>query len=441
MRLSISSIESQLVISRGKVFTFTSGHLNKNIPGFAFPYLHITFLSLFVKSLETFSKMVYPNLGGTHVSRYASSLPRLQRIPHVTRTQRGVSTTSAQHHGENADSSQTTATITRAHASMAVGDDESLHLGELRFESFNVPPPLRPEDILNTPDPSFGANALRSPQKLLGAQFQAVDAFFDRDGHPSFGSNTGDVGCDLDGDIEMADAECTPPQDISFNSPEPSTSPKLLSRTFDFLEALSYHADEALLIAEYLDPDDIVNLYSISKHYRNTVTNDVKRLSSLLIKNHSRFAAKAFPAPGGGLSITMVRRPFPTANPSIPGNIYMPNFRYINMVVYRHRICESVLRKLYAQDVHFPDYMLCVMQKMWFTMNFPLNSHRRTVLGDKSYWTDGDLRHALLFMAKLDGYFSDVLTGNRAECILRRLCLAQKNMLLLFKIASKCLTR
>src|ERR1700760_4484718 len=64
---------------------------------------------------------------------------------------------------------------------------------------------------------------------------------------------------------------------------------------FDILSALLDHNDEALMIAEFLSPQDVENIYTVSKTFRIMFENDKTRFMRILVKNHAFYAYNAFP--------------------------------------------------------------------------------------------------------------------------------------------------
>ncbi|OCL09374.1 hypothetical protein AOQ84DRAFT_339073 [Glonium stellatum] len=96
------------------------------------------------------------------------------------------------------------------------------------------------------------------------------------------------------------------------------------------------------------------------------------------------------------------------------------------------RVVNEILTLLALESHRVPRVASLTIKKIWFMLDMPTNGARIGYIQEPTCWENKDLLLATMFFIKLDMRFSDPVDGN-GECALRKLCLTQKSLAVLWK--------
>ncbi|KAK5709930.1 hypothetical protein LTR17_019318 [Elasticomyces elasticus] len=85
----------------------------------------------------------------------------------------------------------------------------------------------------------------------------------------------------------------------------------------------------------------------------------------------------------------------------------IPGLRWLQMVVWRQGVCKDMLIQLAAQGLRCPPGTLDAIRRMWFIMDFPLNSQRVSLMRSEEYISKATISRATMFFLKVDMAFTD----------------------------------
>ncbi|KAK3631322.1 hypothetical protein LTR56_016957 [Elasticomyces elasticus] len=85
----------------------------------------------------------------------------------------------------------------------------------------------------------------------------------------------------------------------------------------------------------------------------------------------------------------------------------IPSLRWLQMVIWRQGVCKDMLIQLAAQGLRCPPGTLDAIRRLWFIMDFPLNSQRVSLMRSEEYISKATISRATMFFFKVDMAFTD----------------------------------
>ncbi|KAL8858596.1 MAG: hypothetical protein Q9178_004890 [Gyalolechia marmorata] len=180
-------------------------------------------------------------------------------------------------------------------------------------------------------------------------------------------------------------------------------------------------------MASHLDVDDLLILYSISRHF-HTLANS--RFTTMMVSQATRKAPESS-------SIFPFRcyRSLCLRDPAMRRNDtktdfqirHIPGFQWLKMVLFREDVVNNIVSCLEKECLMLPAATTLTIKKIWFFMDLSTNKLRDGLVRNPDYWPEQDLYLAHLFITKLDMLFTNPLTGN-ADLGLRKMLLAQRSL-------------
>ncbi|KAK5683083.1 hypothetical protein LTS10_004614 [Elasticomyces elasticus] len=85
----------------------------------------------------------------------------------------------------------------------------------------------------------------------------------------------------------------------------------------------------------------------------------------------------------------------------------IPSLRWLQMVIWRQGVCKDMLIQLATQGLRCPPGTLDAIRRMWFIMDFPLNSQRVSLMRSEEYISKATISRATMFFLKVDMAFTD----------------------------------
>lgn len=195
-----------------------------------------------------------------------------------------------------------------------------------------------------------------------------------------------------------------------------ATPRKPLPRTFSLLTALCQQNNLLLHFVSYLTIPSLISLYSISKvfHHQMNCTHTAFIMS--IVRTWAPGSEEIYPwRCYKKLCIKDPRRRQMSkwegkeAQAKEPHQDVrdVPSIRWLQMVVYRHGVCQDMLTQLAVYGHRFPRGTLDALKRIWFIMDLPMNAHRISLLRSRSYISDSVLKYATTFFLKVDMDFTD----------------------------------
>lgn len=215
----------------------------------------------------------------------------------------------------------------------------------------------------------------------------------------------------------------------------------------DGLSRICGNVEMAVELGRYMDAEDILNLYCVSRDFHNSIRSYL--LSSILawIGHRAPEAGRAFPFkiyldklvrdpeartlgghyPGKGVE----GKPVPAGR--LDEVRVVPGLRYLQMVLVRDRCCREVAAVLACSGHRLPRSMHGTLLRLWVLMDLPTSLHRRAVMRNEAMWPDVDMYNAQLFFVKLGMHFNDPVYGPGTNDLVR-LVLGQRGLYPLWQL-------
>jgi hypothetical protein len=201
---------------------------------------------------------------------------------------------------------------------------------------------------------------------------------------------------------------------------------------FDIISALTTHPEVVEMVAAWLDPDSLCNLYSISRPFHYLMNTRyhyyIKGSASIwapfgrIVFPFHAFRNLCIEDPGS--------RPVPYQRSQTR---HIPSLKYLKMIVSRQTIVDEILAALDQSGHRLPRDAHITLQKIWLTMSIPGNGARIGLLHNHNYWTDEDLYLATQFSLKLDMHCTDPVDGS-GEHVIRDVFLGKRSLVPLHKL-------
>ncbi|KAB8234743.1 uncharacterized protein BDW43DRAFT_318700 [Aspergillus alliaceus] len=219
------------------------------------------------------------------------------------------------------------------------------------------------------------------------------------------------------------------------NDTKASKSIDLPHNGFDILLAFTYHQAVALDFTEYLEVEDLILLFTISKPFNQFVK---KYCSEIVIRQATQKApesAQIFPFrcyPSLCIDYTNVRQQsIPTQDIGSESNL-APSFRWLQMILYREAAVQHIMAKMLQAGHGLPKRCEPAIKKIWFLMDIPDNKRRNWTVDNCNLWENIDIFFAVLFIAQLDTALKQKRTTIKGR--LFRLLMAQPTLTLLWDV-------
>lgn len=87
----------------------------------------------------------------------------------------------------------------------------------------------------------------------------------------------------------------------------------------------------------------------------------------------------------------------------------VPSIRWLQMVVYRHAVCEDMLLRLASYGHRCPAGTCDTIKRLWFLLDLPTNPQRILAIHSKIYFTNRTLYYITQFLIKLDMHLTHPL--------------------------------
>lgn len=202
--------------------------------------------------------------------------------------------------------------------------------------------------------------------------------------------------------------------------------------TYDILSGLIDRPEIMELVARWLDPDSLCNLYCVSKRFHFLMNTKYQYCIKNSASVWAPFGRKVFPF--HAFRDLCIQDPASRPIPHKPTRVrHIPGINYLKMIVGRQNIVDGILIVLDKAGHRLPRDAHITLQKIWFTMSIPGNGARIGLLHNRNYWTDSDLFLATHFFLKLDMHFTDPVDG-AGEHVLRDVFLSKNSLLPLHKL-------
>ena len=200
---------------------------------------------------------------------------------------------------------------------------------------------------------------------------------------------------------------------------------KQTAPTHDFMEGLSNYPEILMEIAKYVEPKDLVKLYSMSKPFHEIISSYLSHTMRLAAKTQAPESASVFRFKFYGELCTLdpIARPHPHKLNEVR---MVPSLRWLQMVVHRDKTVCDILALMARQGHRMPSDMSLSLKKMWLVMDVS-TCRQRVQLMNSPYYTDKDIFNMQMFFVKLDMRFNSPYDGPGNDQ-LRRLMLGQRGL-------------
>lgn len=239
-------------------------------------------------------------------------------------------------------------------------------------------------------------------------------------------------------DIDIGDLT-PPPSPVFANQRVPRMQKGKQHFRFSMGEAIMSQNDVLLNVCNYLGLKEFFNLYCVSKRFYVLINSHYSTHIKQLALNYAPLSSTIFPYQlykRACIQDPVLRTR--ATNPSDPNahtpetTRTVPGLKWVLMCAYREAIVHDILLCLALEGHRFPACVQGAVLRLWALMDQPYNGQRLAATRDPDLWSHRDIFLALMFCIKLDLRFSDPLLGN-GECLLRRLFLGQKSLVVLWE--------
>ncbi|PKY03856.1 hypothetical protein P168DRAFT_270464 [Aspergillus campestris IBT 28561] len=203
---------------------------------------------------------------------------------------------------------------------------------------------------------------------------------------------------------------------------------------FDLIEALCRCLDVAQMVTDYLDVQDLVNLYSISRSCQSMFNRNYQRFTLRHARLNAPQSARVFPF----LCYYWLFIPGKFALPFY-NHVHqrmqlhpIPTFRWLAMVRHREAVVNDIVHLMEQEGFRLPTPCTLVIKKLWFLMDIPDNRRRAWTIQNRRLWEDIDLFFAMFFLVQLDICLRR--RHNKPNGALRRLVMAQPSLMFLWRV-------
>ncbi|KAJ2891912.1 hypothetical protein MKZ38_010557 [Zalerion maritima] len=235
--------------------------------------------------------------------------------------------------------------------------------------------------------------------------------------------------------------------------------------SFDLIGAIAGINEIAIEFSSHLGPKDVLNLYSVSKDYHNTLNSNLASGLSAILARKASTALKVFPyklyrstcillpANSDGwrnedLLYKFGQAPMPRkidirySTPNRPLKQHqgsyraVPSLKWFQMVLLRSKCCRDILSCLARAGCRTPASTHETLLKIWLLMDVCTTRGRKAMLQNKQIFTEIDLWNAQHFVIKLGLRFNDPIYGPQ-EWTLPELMLGQRGLYTLWQLLTR----
>ncbi|KAL8720815.1 MAG: hypothetical protein Q9225_002369 [Loekoesia sp. 1 TL-2023] len=196
---------------------------------------------------------------------------------------------------------------------------------------------------------------------------------------------------------------------------------------FSVFNALLSYSELTFEVIKYLEPADLLILYSTSRDFHNLV--NTRFTTMILSQSLSKAPESSRIFPFRCYRSLCIRDPAQRANAAKSEFEvrYVPGFQWLQMILFRERTVDEIVACLEKECLMLPQATTLTIKKIWFTIDLPTNALRGSLIRNRDYWTDLDLYLANLFITKLDMLLTCPLTGE-GDLGLRKMLLGQRSL-------------
>ena len=204
-----------------------------------------------------------------------------------------------------------------------------------------------------------------------------------------------------------------------FNQPTQKYPSSIFNKLLD-------HPDLLYAVCHWLEPEDLVSLYAISKDFHIMINTQFTTFALDFARTRCPESAKIFHFKCyQNLCMLDASQ---NKSEDRKGTIRdIPSMKWIRMIIYRDRAVDGIIRSLALKGLRLPKHASIVLKKLWFIMDLPDSRRRIGVIHNPSLWTDVELFIAAMFFMKLDMACTDPMDGC-GERRIRQLLMAQRGL-------------
>ncbi|KAH7318497.1 hypothetical protein B0I35DRAFT_503022 [Stachybotrys elegans] len=214
----------------------------------------------------------------------------------------------------------------------------------------------------------------------------------------------------------------------------------------NLIARICHYPELAVELGKHLQPEDILNLYSISKAFHYTIKAHLMSTVKAWVRYQAPEAARIFPynlyekhlvpdPRGHSWQQLNVQTPGSMSeNPSTKQTVRLvPGLKYVQMILIRNRCCWELIAIMARNGHRMPASMHKTLLRIWFIMELPVNAHRQAFMRDHSIWANEDVYNAQLFFIKLCMLFNDPIYGPGAPDLMQ-LFMGQRGLFPLWQL-------
>ena len=195
---------------------------------------------------------------------------------------------------------------------------------------------------------------------------------------------------------------------------------------FSIFNGLLDKPDLMLAFTNWLDVDDLVAIFAISKDLH--MMNNTQMTTMILGDARARAPESAeifnFKCYRSLCSYDPAQN-WNEVKPHMLRNV--PSLRWLRFIHFREETVDCSIRTLAAKGQRLPRCASKVIKKIWLLMDAPDNKRRMGIVHNPNLWSDVELYVACMFLMKLDMACTDPVDG-KGERGIRRLLLAQRSL-------------
>ncbi|OJZ82247.1 hypothetical protein ASPFODRAFT_51094 [Aspergillus luchuensis CBS 106.47] len=216
-------------------------------------------------------------------------------------------------------------------------------------------------------------------------------------------------------------------------SPPPLLIPILPHGGYDLLRHLAYYPQLALVLTNYLDINDIVNIGALSRPIHDFLCAYIGHITSTYAAARHHLSSITFPVLCYPRLCAQPRqwRTFQPQDRQYNLDVLVPSIPWLRMLSYRESVVLDIIVLLHQAGYNLPAAAYQPILKIWALMDIPDNERREWTIRNRCVWQDGDIFLATLFLVQLDMYLRQ--KRDQQSNSIRRLLMAQPTLTFLHK--------
>lgn len=196
--------------------------------------------------------------------------------------------------------------------------------------------------------------------------------------------------------------------------------------SFNIFNILLDYPDLLYVVCHWLDPEDLVRLYAISKDFHIMVNTQFTTFALGYSRARCPESAQIFHfkcyqnlcMSDAAMNMSQIKK----------GAIRdIPSMKWIRMIVHRDHAVDRIIHSLALKGHRLPKHASIVLRKIWFLMDLPDSRRRIGVIHNPALWSDVELYIAAMFFMKLDMACTEPVDGC-GERRIRQLLMAQRGL-------------